>query len=435
MVTIALASAIVAVVSVFVSKESLAKINLVAIVAYVVFPGVVSAAILGAEPGDTYLEIPVALGFIVSLATLFRIRPKAKSNFYSVGVFLFFFGLLLSVIFTFFGTGRSGLIGLFNSLIGPFVIALGTFRLFSTWPDWKRKFIRLIVALGIAQAAIALLQFGLQQNIFYDTLHASYQTWYRLGVFSRAQGTFSHPLVMSTFLNFALGLTISTVRQSYIKWPISVAMLAGILLTQSRAGFAIAILLILFGIITITNVRLITSILASGISAWLIWNLTSIQDGLLALFSKASNDYGSTQSRLDSFALFISDPIGFLFSPGGFTSSFELKNSSILNASLENGALMWLYDLGLVSTLCLMLGFLLMVGLSRMGKTTVIPIAVTFLVTSFSSIAASPLTTLVWLTSMFFISNSALHTLRQGSLESNVVLGAAQEPAKKRLYP
>lgn len=410
----------VALVSVGWNKNALPKLQFFALIVFVLFPAVASAAFQGAKFGETVFHIPSVVGFVVAVISLSRSRENWSSQSFRVGLGILALGIGIGLVFTYGSTGRAGLIALFNCLIAPICLAISIATSLHSDRNSKRLLGNLVTWAACLESVLSIVQFASRSNLIYTQQLVNYQPFYNITTYSRAQGTFDHPLILACFL--VLGLCVVSVSNPFwLKWPVVALLLTGIVLSQSRTALILAFAVILTGFLISRGRRISISLMLSAILGFILWNLPVVQDGISSLMGKIGNDYGSTQARLDSFGYFTNHIYTFLFGANGFTSSFDLKNASVLNSSLENGILMWLYDLGIISLLFIILGYTIAVKQQNSYKDFVAPLSVTVMVISFSSIASSPVTSLIWFLSFtLFISNPGLESNDSESRELSV---------------
>lgn len=392
---------IAAATSLLTPKKSIASLQGVAIAFLVFFPNVFSGAILNSKSGETWVNLPSVFAFIIGTVALARTPAENRTNLAKNGLYLLFIGISLASIFTIFGAGRAGIISLFNTILGPMLLALSIANSLRNSILLRQRLEKWIISLSIFQAILALLQFALRDNLLFSEMHSRFQTWFSIGNYSRSQGTLDHPLVLGSFLLLGLSLVLWT-RSNASKWALSFLLMSGILVTQSRSALILATILLLFSVFLARRVNVFASVLLSAVGGLFLWSLPVVQAAIYSLVGKSFNDFGSTQARLDSLDYFANNIAEFLLGGHGFTASFSLKSSSILNTTLENGPLMWLYDLGLPAVLCILAGFVLFVSPLNVSWVQVVPMAITAASLSYSSVAVSPLATLTWFVALIY---------------------------------
>jgi len=385
------------------SRKYILRLNLIAIGFLIFFPTVASAGASNIGVGEAFLHFPSVFGFAVAIVTLTR-ETSQTTRSGKTGLWILFVGIGLATAITLTETGRSGLISLANCMISPILLSLSTLKLFRNYQEFRGNLVRLFIWSGLLETLLASAQYLQKSNLIFSQQLIDYQYWYSAASYTRSQGTFDHPLILATFLLLALVLTLTTL-ESWWKWPVALILLVGIILTQSRSAVSLAIFSLAISFLISRTVRLVPSLIVSLFLALSIWNLDVFQQALLSLLGKNENDYGSSQARADSLAYLMQNPTEFLFGLNGFTSSFALKSTSVLNATLENGVLMWLYDLGIVCFTSVVFGFLSQLRPVSINSKTLIPTTLTIMVISYSSISASPVATYIWLTGFIFICN------------------------------
>lgn len=201
------------------------------------------------------------------------------------------------------------------------------------------------VALSALQAAFALAQNVIGAPLLYAGLYEQ-QVWFN-SVAGRWMGTLDHPLVLNLMLTCAVPL-LATVRRWWLATALLPLLLAGVLLTQSRVGLALAglaacyvalhprrpaaVRLAFGGVLVVTAAVLARSGLVSGVAA------------------RIADDTGSADARVAATDYFLTNAGDYLWLGQGLDANYLIAESSGLDTSLENSFLQLSVDLGIVVT-------------------------------------------------------------------------------------
>jgi len=413
MIPAALTVLVAALLGLSAKKSSVETSHVIALALFFIVPSVASAWVSNARNDEPYLNLPSVFAFVISITFLTRPLSTSKLNGKPLNSWTLLFGIALAVFVTYSGTSRSGLLSLFNCFIAPLALVLSFSVLLKDNERLRAKLTSLLITLAVSESILASVQFYVRSNLLFTDLFRYYQPWFDPSNYSRSQGTFDHPLILATFLLFGICLTIAHVSH-WTKWPICLVLILGLILTQSRSGLGIAIAAVLVSFIFSKKMRLSLSFGASIILAGVLWSWSFVQEGVFSLVNRSNNDYGSTQARFDSLGYFYQHMPDFLFGAHGFSSSFALREVSFLNASLENGLLMLLYDLGIVILALVIAGYLLALKYKVSFPQLILSLALTVMISSYSSVSASSAAAVIWFMSFVDLSNTS-KTLDQSS--------------------
>jgi len=204
------------------------------------------------------------------------------------------------------------------------------------------QLVQLVLVLAVLQAALAIAQWATGQVLFWETFYSS-NYWWRTTL-SRSLGTLDSPLDLAAFLTMALPL-IARLRRTSMAIAVAALLLAGVFVSGSRVGTVVAVVVLVWVLITHSRHVIVGTLIGVLLVASAISFLaTPLADELLDRFGAR----GDTSTEVRRVAL--DTGLGFvmqspLFGHGtGFAYDFS---SSQLSSSFENAYLSAAIDYGL----------------------------------------------------------------------------------------
>lgn len=325
----------------------------VSVVAVVVLrlsvPAVASELVTGSVEGIPSLHPSTWLVFSVLLFQLLR-WPKQTVKIVEERKFVFLAlasSVALIVVGNFLVQRALGLSLILNQLVAPLALFLLLHLSFALDHSNARRLRNLVLWITSLQVGLALLVYlRFVPQPFVNSFSSN--AWYSADGFVRQMGTLDHPLTLSLLLVVSMAF-LASLRRTSTQVVLSSWFMVGILLTQSRTGLALGVVVLTYLLLR-SGVRpwaRLATIVAFGIvaSVYLSTTLSSGVSGRIA------DDNGSGDARLIAVDFFLSRFQDHLLTGTGTYSSYSLTASNGLVTSLENPLLMYAVDYGIVASL------------------------------------------------------------------------------------
>lgn len=303
--------------------------------------------------------------WVVGFTLVLRVLREPRAVFSSLTdprgswLLLASFACVMTFTINYLERGGAGLSQWAETLVGPFFLA-ALVHMYVHRNEAARK--RLLLGVYIGACVIALYsvtELLFQRDLLYT--HALADADWRQTVQGayRAPSTLGHPLLAANV--FAAVIPLG--RQLRSSWFLlgSLTLLVGILATASRAAILIVVgYLLVFALVA--GVRRWGMVLVLGVSIYLLVFFTAAG---AVLRDRFAFDFESSTIRLQSWPVVFHEIGNFVLTGSGFGTS-EALSSAILgrDSSLENGILMWVVDVGLLSTVFILAAI---IGLALQG--------------------------------------------------------------------
>jgi hypothetical protein len=223
-----------------------------------------------------------------------------------------------------------------------------------------------VLAIAAVQSVLAIIEFQLGTVLLYRAYYET-QYWYDEVKFPRWMGTLDHPLTLSLLLCAAIPL-LAGIRAVWVQLPLLLLMAAGVLATQSRTGLVVAVVAVIYVLVTsrIHPVAKVFSLLVVGIVG-AIAATSALSAGVV---DRLASDGGSAGARTDALDFVVTRTREFLFTGGGIGSSYQAADLGGLSTSLESSVLIYAVDIGIVFAL-LYFGTQLVIVIRSFGRSSV----------------------------------------------------------------
>lgn len=370
----------------------------VVLVLWVAVPAVGGHVLTGLRIGPLAFHPATWLLFAILLVGLLY-DPAPLVQAFSRHIYVF----LVIIVFTVgaFLTSRVELSGgtrlMMDQLIGPAVLFWVIVA--HAWGDRRLLLLlrNVVLATIAAESALTVVQKLLGRIIFYENDYDNLP-WFHPLTFDRWMGTTDTPLVLSLAISVAAPLTLG-LRRAWLRIGLLVLFGVGSVITQSRTGVVLMVLIVGFTIVRARIVlwaRVLSSV-AFGVAAYVVATSSLIQ----GIASRLSNDTGSTQARLLALRFLYEHWSEFLATGQGLTSSYNIAQEAGLQTSIESAYLMYVVDTGAIlatlyfgSQLCLLLRHGRQLGIAGAALSAGLGVALQH---TFSSIAGTNLSgTMIW---------------------------------------
>jgi hypothetical protein len=292
--------------------------------------------------------------------------------------------------------GPKGLALLFDLMIAPSLWFCSALAATQNRPSFTQEIVNVALAATGASAVLGIVQAFTGSVILYEDYYATIY-WFDTHV-TRAIGTADSPVALAMLISVATPL-LAFWTDWRLKIPFLLVFLASAVVTQSRVGTVLTAggvaFVVLAGRITFGRLFAVAVI---GLSATVTF-AGSLADGLIARFDNDKNSTGLRETALDYFTHRMDSIV---WSGHGAGAGVALRTARELESSLENGYLIYAWDLGILFTaalLLLQLGFLMSKapGESFFTPGRVAAIAAIGSCISFSSFgASSTVTAMFW---------------------------------------
>jgi hypothetical protein len=234
------------------------------------------------------------------------------------------------------------------------VVGLSLLILLAILDDRTGPFLRrVVVALGVGEAVLALLQALTGQDFLFVAEKAAAAGLQGLGPLLpyRTSGTLDHPLNLSLFLLIALGCC-SAVKNAVFRTLLQVLFIAAVASSGSRAGLVLSISLVVVQALlarpgTTALRRYLPGVVTIGLAAVVLASTTVGN----VLSQRLADDLGSAAFRVDAFRIIPGIVSSRWLAGSGVGSNFVIVSGVTGTAySLENPVLMYAVDVGIVAT-------------------------------------------------------------------------------------
>ncbi|WP_144757101.1 O-antigen ligase family protein [Curtobacterium pusillum] len=334
------------------SFRSLTVAVVAALVGYVAVPEVEVWTLALPGVGGVNLGVLVVV-VTAALQLVFRARTYLSDVVARPGIWIAFAVWVAGGTITNFiaSTSSSAPGAWIEIIVAPPLAYLLLQRLAAEAPSGRRTIAHAVVVIAVVECVVALVIWsGLVEQPF-AAAHEAFSYWWD-PEFSRALGTTDHPLTLGVVLLVATAL-LGTIRRNVVVIPAAALFIVTILVTESRAALALAIIAFALVLVRRRLPFVATLGLVMAAVAALATVLVTNRELTTGLFTKLGDDDGSANARLLGLAagvpLTFADPVV----GGGQGASFEIARSVGLGTSFENPLIMLALDWGLVGTLAL----------------------------------------------------------------------------------
>jgi hypothetical protein len=242
------------------------------------------------------------------------------------------------------GASPRGLIGNFAAGLVWFALSAVAAHANASWPRLLKN---TVLFAASANVALSGLQVWLERVWPFDTFRRAYQSDFKEGA-DRTSGSLDHPLVLSLLLVVALPIAVTASRQLYA-YAMTTLLFIGLLQSGSRAGLVLGILAIVPALIARRGNRVTNVLGLLGVAA--VLSALLVSGAGQTVLERFQQDAGSTALRSEAYSFFADNWASYVFTGGGYASSFDLKDSGALQSSLENAYIMLAVDAGIVAAL------------------------------------------------------------------------------------
>ncbi|MBM7279493.1 O-antigen ligase domain-containing protein [Gordonia rubripertincta] len=265
-----------------------------------------------------------------------------------------------------------------NFIVAPVLIFVMCCDLAERYENFYRLLAFGYIAVAVVQSVLAfLVSVGVVSQPYLDDY--SKRFWWRIVEESNRQmGTIDHPLDLGLLIASAIPL-LALVRRAWVTYFSLVALVVGVLVTQSRIALAGAALGIIFLILKSSMTAMRRAILAVGVVvSYAVFSSLGLFE---AISGRIQDDSGSAEARRNAWTVILPD--GFRFIPSGVgiqkIKSFVASQYG-LQTSPESAFLGFLVGFGVVLTICFFAGLLWIVFARIRANGTISPGLVSFVV-------------------------------------------------------
>lgn len=322
---------------------------LLSLTLWCLLPGVAVGLIVGDEGNLLEFHPAASLTVVVVAVQLsFRSAWMLRSALYRPEwtVLLGTVGLIAASLGVLGGRGKGAITAGIDQLAGPVFLFFLIGAALLEQPRRLEALRAWFLAMALGQALLSLAQAANTSTIFFQTQYSD-QEWFT-PEFLRWMGTLDHPLVLSLLLVIAIPLSAGLRRPAAIVL-LPCIFLAGLLVTESRAGAALGVLGTVYVLLTAPLSRRwrVTSFVALGAAA-----LVAVRMGLAGgLTERIIDDTGSAEARMASLKYGLEYLSEHWWIGGGLSSSYDVARAASLELSFENSLIMYAIDLGLIPAL------------------------------------------------------------------------------------
>lgn len=321
-----------------------------ALATWIAIPSVGGAVVVGRglplHPGFWTLLCAI---LVLSLGGRRIVYRGLNGSLGTVALLIAFIALGALVTNTRSDSATLGFVNTFASSVLAFILIRGVIA----WQqDGARKIVQGVVLLASVQAALAFAQF-ITGNVLFFAAERNEFYWNAMpGSVGRAVGTLDSPLDLAFFLTIAIPLT-AQIRRVAVRVPIALFLAAGVALTQSRVGAAMAVAGLLYLVLRSgmsLGVRVLIVAAVGSVMAYVIYVPNPLTAGL---FDRFEGSVASTDARSLAASEFFARIGDHSWIGTGFGSSGVFRDMGVLETSLENAYLMFAWDFGVPATLLL----------------------------------------------------------------------------------
>ena len=302
------------------------------------------------RPGD-YALLAAFVVFLTNYKDRFFLELKSHPllNFLVCVVALY------SVVARVIGVGgfRSSIITVLHVVVFPYLVYLIVCASLKMKDNHYKMLLWVLVPLTLFQLVLGWVQYQTGDAIFWESKLSEQWWWGSKFEVTQPMGTFGHWIPYAMFLSLALG--INTLIKSRIIWfSLIIGTLYILTLTAARSGL-IAFALVVFAVIirelkSRDALRTLTVIMMFPVIVFAAINLFS--SGFAeTLRSKLENDGNSTTYRIEASQWFWDNWHNFTLT--GLPAGLDLRESGVLNSSLENAFYFYAVAFGMLSTVLL----------------------------------------------------------------------------------
>lgn len=324
-------------------------VGVTSILLWVLVPGVAAYLVTGVDAGPLNVQ-PGGLMAIIGLAVQVLTRPQAVLRVLSHRpawtILLGAVSVICVGLGVVSGRGADSIAAAIDQVVGPIALfyLLGMAILDD---DAAVDRVRAVV-LGLAavESVLAFLQYLQRDPLVYRDQLGSIAIIRQDS--NRWMGTFDHPLVLSFYLVVALFL-LAGVRRWWLVIALAGAIIAGIVVTQSRVGVGFGTMALVYLVVRSPISRFGKAVLV-GLLA--LGATIAVREGVLDLvLDRVRDDSGSSDARSLAYNYFVDNANNFIWLGEGLNGSFAVSSDAGLPSSFESAVLMYAIDIGLVATL------------------------------------------------------------------------------------
>lgn len=333
----------------FVFRDRLVVLLIVCLVLWAAVPGVASVMVTGIPRGN-----PLAFHFATWLILL-TFAVQMLHNFHAmvaqltrhVFVFLALSVFLIAAFLTSrTGSAGGGLVLFLSQMVGPVLLFWMTLVTLAERAERLALLRNWLLGIAAVQSVLAVIEWSLGGVLLYREYYAT-NYWFDEVNFPRWMGTLDHPLILSLLVCAVLPL-LSGLRRVWVQLGLMLVLLAGLLATQSRTGLAVAVLGVVYVLVS-SPMRPMTRFLALavvfGAGAWVASSQLSA-----GVAQRLTEDGGSAGAREAALTFFYDNLPNFLFTGGGIGSASGVAERGGLTTSLESSFLIYAVDVGALFT-------------------------------------------------------------------------------------
>ncbi len=326
-------------------------------------------------------------------------------------VAVFLVGSVVSEILK--ASSPGGAIGFWlNFVVAPVLVFVMCCDLAERYENFYRLLASGYIAVAVAQSVLAfLVSVDVVSQPYLDDY--SKRFWWRIVEESNRQmGTIDHPLDLGLLIASAIPL-LALIRRTWVTYFSLVALVVGVLVTQSRIALVGAAVGVVFLILKSSITTMRRAILAVGVLV--SYSVFNSFGAFEAISGRIQDDSGSAEARRDAWTVILPDGLRFIPSGVGIQRVKGFVASQYgLETSPESAFLGYLVGFGAVLTICFFAG-LLWIVLSRLrADRTVSPGLVSFCIVFvsiqlYSSISSGSTATayILWLCVFFAFAREA----------------------------
>lgn len=315
-----------------------------ALILWLAVPGVAGSLLTGSEgglltlhPSSWLVLVDFALVAISGNLTVPRGERRTVPGWVLVLIALLAIGWLGNYV----AVGVRG-VNLFIDLLAAPALWFALVLVFAgRRPATKRIILTATVAMATANALVALAQYATKSVIFFGSQYATLY-WFKEPL-DRSIGLMDSPTGLGMLMSLAIPF-LAVYKRFAIKIPLAILFSLAAISTQSRVSLVLAVGGIVYLVFAgrFTFGRFLAGVTLIGLSAFVV--NSGIVSGVASRFADDSN---STELRTVAFNYFASHVGEVLFVGHGFGAGVALRTEGVLDSSLENGYVIYAYDLGL----------------------------------------------------------------------------------------
>lgn len=331
-------------------RDRLIALLVLCLVLWAAVPGVASVMVTGVPRGNPlafhFATWLILLTFAVQMVHRFHamIAQLARHVFVFLGLSVF---LLAAFLTSRSGQSGGGLVLFLSQMVGPILLFWMTIAAIAERPERLAVIRNWLLGIAAIQSVLAVIEWSLGGVLLYRDYYAT-NYWFDEINFPRWMGTLDHPLTLSLLICAVIPL-LSGVRSVSLQLGLMLVLLAGLLATQSRTGLAVAVLGVVYVLVTspmkpMTRFLALSVVIGSG-----VWVASSQLSAGVA--QRLTEDGGSAGAREAALTFFYDNLPHFLFVGGGIGSASGVAERGGLTTSLESSFLIYAVDLGALFTL------------------------------------------------------------------------------------